>query len=123
MPSARLELAFKPQTDKDMPIATIAYIRLNKSVFPQTLHLPFAALKKAANAQTQFELQVMLAATSDARLGRKLTAALDAEVDRLAALFTDRRIDGARPKRTTTAAEGRLVASAIKATMTGFALR
>lgn len=83
----------------------------------------FASYTDDTLAQTQFELQVMLAATSDPRLGRKLTAALDAEVDRLTDLFAGRRVDGTRPKRFTTDAEARLVASAVKAAMTGFALR
>lgn len=79
----------------------------------------------AANGvqQTQFELQVMLAATGDERLGRKLQAALEDEIELLTKLFTGRRVDGSRPRRDTTAREARRIALALKATMTGFALR
>jgi AcrR family transcriptional regulator len=83
----------------------------------------FALAANGAAPQTEFELQVILAATGDERLGRKLAAALDAEIDKLTGLFTGRRVDDSAPQRLTTADEARQIARAVKATITGFALR
>ena len=83
----------------------------------------FASYSDDSLAQEEFELHVFTLVAADARLRAKLGAALEAEVDGLAGLFADRLIDGSRPKRRTTTAEGRLIAAALKATITGFAVR
>jgi AcrR family transcriptional regulator len=57
------------------------------------------------------------------RLAHKLVTALDNEVDRLTDLLTNRRVDDSNPHRVTTADEARSIAHALKATITGFALR
>jgi AcrR family transcriptional regulator len=71
---------------------------------------------------TAFELQVFLSALEDERLLSQLKEALDADLQRLVDVLTDRVVDATSPRRTT-AAEALAIASAIKATLTGFALR
>jgi AcrR family transcriptional regulator len=83
----------------------------------------FALSSNGAGLPTPFELQVILDAIGDERLAHKLVTALDNEVDRLTDLLTNRRVDDSNPHRVTTADEARSIAHALKATITGFALR
>jgi AcrR family transcriptional regulator len=71
---------------------------------------------------TAFELQVLLSALEDERLLAQLKEALDADLQRLVTVLVDRAVDPASPRRTTPA-EAMAIASAIKAMLTGFALR
>lgn len=73
-------------------------------------------------AQTRFEFQVFIAATTDERLAARIGAMLDQEAEQLAALLTGRQVE-AEGARVTTPQEAKLLATALKATITGFSLR
>jgi len=83
----------------------------------------FASYSDDSVAQEQFELHVFTLVATDSRLRAKLADALEAEVDKLASVLGDRVIDGLRPRRRTTPGEAREIAAALKATITGFAVR
>ncbi|WP_369221837.1 TetR/AcrR family transcriptional regulator [Streptomyces sp. R39] len=76
-----------------------------------------------SKTKNAFELRVLLAAVEDDRLLKQLTDAMNEEIERLALVLQNRVIDPARPSDRTTAAHASVIASAIKALLTGFALR
>ncbi|MGH3274685.1 MAG: TetR/AcrR family transcriptional regulator [Streptosporangiaceae bacterium] len=73
--------------------------------------------------QGAFELQIVLAATQDARLNEKIATAMRAEVDQLAELLYDRPASAAPDARRTTKAEAQMLATVLKAMLSGFAFR
>jgi AcrR family transcriptional regulator len=72
-------------------------------------------------AQNVFALQVVLAATEDEGLTRKLTSATTAEVSAIARLFVDRVVPGTNHR--CTPEHARDIALAIQAVLSGFTLR
>jgi len=70
-----------------------------------------------------FELQLLLSAMEDEELRLRLTQMLEAELSQLARLLENRIIDPARPSDRTSPQEGKAIAKAIKAVLTGFGLR
>jgi hypothetical protein len=76
-----------------------------------------------SKAKSAFELRVVLAAMEDDRLMEQLNEAMNDETGRLALVLENRVVDPARPSDRTTAAQASAIATAIKAVLTGFALR
>lgn len=73
-------------------------------------------------AQMKFEFQVFLAAADDERLAARIGVMLEMESEQLTAMLTGRRI-GPQGSRATSAEEARVLATALKAIITGFSLR
>jgi AcrR family transcriptional regulator len=83
----------------------------------------FTANADDSKTKSAFELRVLLAAMEDDRLLEQLTKAMNDEIGGLALVLENRVIDPARPSDRTTAAHASAIAVAIKAVLTGFALR
>lgn len=109
------------RVDATGPVEADAALTLGEAItrYVETWQAAYAGPSKGTTA---FELQVFLSALEDERLLAQLKEALDADLQRLADLLTDRVVDAASPRRTT-ADEALAVAAAVKATLTGFALR
>jgi AcrR family transcriptional regulator len=76
-----------------------------------------------SKTQVAFELQLVLSATQDEGLRRRLTQLLGTEIEELARLLENRIIDPARPSGRTSAEDAAAIARAIKAVLTGFGVR
>jgi AcrR family transcriptional regulator len=76
-----------------------------------------------SKTQAAFELHLLLSAMESEDLRLRLAELLDAEIGQLARLFENRIIDPGRPSAHTTPQEGRAIATAVKAVLTGLALR
>jgi len=76
-----------------------------------------------SKTQVAFELQLVLSATENEGLRRRLAQVLDTELRQLAGLLENRIIDPARPHGRTSAEDGMAIARAIKAVLTGFGIR
>ncbi len=76
-----------------------------------------------SKTQVAFELQLVLSATEDEGLRRRLAQVLGTELRQLAGLLENRIIDPARPSGRTSAEDGMAIARAMKAVLTGFGIR
>jgi AcrR family transcriptional regulator len=74
-------------------------------------------------ARNLFELQVLIEAAQDERLTAKLGEWAREDLDGLAQVFAGRLLDGAADSARSTAEQGREVAQAVQATITGYAVR
>jgi AcrR family transcriptional regulator len=111
---SRVDLATHPGYDPALPLG---------AVIDRYVQTWIGAHSDNSEAQTAFELHLLLSALENEELRRRLTETLDAETGQLARLLENRAIDPARPSDRTTPQQGMAIATAMKAILTGFGLR
>ncbi|MGH3256167.1 MAG: TetR/AcrR family transcriptional regulator [Streptosporangiaceae bacterium] len=111
---SRVDLAIGDGYDPALPL---------DAVIDRYVQTWIATYSGYSRAQTAFELHLLLSALENEELRRRLAEMLDAEIGQLARLLQNRVIDPARPSDRTTPAQGMVIATAMKAILTGFGLR